>query len=76
MSSLRRGGFIFRVLVGPLHLLARISFIDFGKAMSLTALLVKRLKIEGALHNPNGVKSRFTQPVGLHYLCILAGVDV
>ena len=50
-----RGEFIFRVLVGPLYLLAGIFFIDFGKPMSLTTLLVKRLKIEGALHNPNGI---------------------
>ena len=40
-------------------------FIYFGKAISLTTLLFKRLKIEGALHNPNGVTMRhlaLTQP--------------
>lgn len=46
-------------------MLARIFLIDFGKAMSLTTLLVKRLKIEGALHNPNGITMQhltLTQP--------------
>lgn len=46
-------------------MLARIFFIDFGKAMSLTTLLVNRLKIEGALHNPNGITMQhltLTQP--------------